>query len=74
MDNIEKERDYRARTFNIAGFALMAPMGHVSIDPIILFNQFKLIGFIFYLSVCLLLFLAGFYLIDLGRDILLRRR
>lgn len=71
MDSIEKERDYRVRTFNIAGFALMTPLGHILMDPVTLFNQFRLIGFICYSAFCLLLFSAGAYLIDIG---LLRRR
>lgn len=74
MDHIEKAREYRARTCNFAGFALMAPLGHIFIDPVTIFNQMGLIGFIFYYFVCFSFFFIGLCLIEIGRDILYNRR
>ena len=74
MDNIEKERDYRSRTFNFGGYALMTPFGHIVMDPVTIFKQFGLAGFILYALFCLFLFLVGSWLIDIGRDILYKRR
>jgi hypothetical protein len=74
MEHLEKAREYRARTYNFAGFALMAPLGHIFIDPVTLFKQMGLIGFVFYVIVCSILFFAGLCLIEIGRDILYSRR
>ena len=74
MDNVEKEREYRARTVNIGGFALMAPLGHFIIDPMSIIKQFHpLITFGYFISV-LFLFMIGLWSIEIGRDILYRRR
>jgi len=74
FNNLEKERDYRAWTFNISGFALMTPLGHIFMDPIYIFTKFMLIwGSIYFIS-CLISFICGLYLIEAGRDILYKRR
>ena len=74
MDNLEKERDYRSRTFNFGGFALMMPFGHIVMDPFALLGQFNFVWSTFYFIACLALFLLGFCLLEIGRDILYRRR
>lgn len=74
MEHFEKAREYRARTFNFGGFALMTPLGHIFIDPVTLYNQMGLIGFIFYILSCFSLFFVGLFLIEIGRDILYNRR
>ena len=74
MDNLEKERDYRSRTFNFGGFALMTPLGHLVIDPATLFDQFNIVGFFLYAIFCLVLFVMGFCFIEIGRDILYNKR
>ena len=74
MVDDNEERKYRAGTFNFGGFALMAPLGHIVMDPISLLKQFEIAGFILYAVFCFCLFIAGFYLIDIGRDILFRRK
>ncbi len=74
MDNLEKEREYRSRTFNFGGFALMTPLGHLIMDPATLFSQLGLWRFIFYSLFCFFLFFLGFCFIEIGRDILYRKR
>ena len=74
MIDQSEERNYRARTFNVGGFALMAPLGHIAMDPVTLFIQLGQVGFILYLIFCFFLFIVGLCLIELERDILYRRR
>ncbi len=74
MDNIEKAREYRARTCNFAGFALMTPFGHLIIDPASLLKVFDLFGLSIYFIVCVMLFILGLYFIEIGRDILYNKR
>lgn len=74
MDHIEKERDYRARTFNFGGFALMAPFGHIIMDPSFVIGKFDFILGSLYCIGCFVLFLCGLYSLEIGRDILYRRR
>lgn len=74
MDHVEKERDYRSRTFNIGGFALMAPFGHIIMDPFFLIGKFDLMWGILYSIGCVILFLCGCCSIEIGRDILYKRR
>ena len=74
MDNLKKEREYRSRTFNISGFALMTPLGHIFMDPIYIFTKFTLVwGCIYFIS-CFISFICGLYFIDTGHDILYKRR
>ena len=74
MEHLERERDYRARTFNFGGFALMTPLGHLIMDPATLFSQLGLYKFIFYSLFCFFLFFLGLCLLEIGRDILFHRR
>lgn len=74
MDNIEKEREYRSKTFNIGGFTLMAPFGHIVMDPSFLIGEFDLIWGALYFIGCFVLFLCGLGSLEIGRDILYRRR
>lgn len=74
MDHVEKSREYRARTCNFAGFAIMMPFGHLIMDPITIINQFGFIGVIFYSLFCLILFIVGLFFIEIGRDILYNKR
>lgn len=74
MDHLERERDYRSRTFNFGGFALMAPFGHIIMDPINVLGKFDFILGALYFIGCFILFLCGCCSIEIGRDILYRRR
>lgn len=74
MDHLDKERDYRSRTFNFGGFALMTPLGHIATDPVVVLGKFDFIWGTLYFIVCFALFLLGFCLLEIGRDILYRRR
>ena len=65
----EKEK-YRAYTFNISGFALMAPFGKIVLEPTLTFKEFGPYGLIFYGTFCVFLFLFGLVLITKGYDIL----
>ena len=58
MDELsrDKEREYRSRTYNIAGFALMTPVGHFIINPIQIINiHYYFYSLIFLLSAYALL-------------------
>lgn len=68
------EQKYRAYTFNIAGFALMTPLGSIFLNPLTLLKEYSLMGRISYSLICLGLFFVGLKLIDIGRDILYRGR
>ena len=74
MDNLEKEREYRSRTFNFGGYALMTPLGHIVINPTAVLGKLNLIWAVMYFIFCFALFLGGLCLIEIGRDILYRRR
>ena len=65
IDEIDK---YLAYTFNVAGFALMTPLGKVVLEPVSTFNSFGLKGFVCYFIFCILLVFVGVLSILHGRD------
>ncbi len=67
---ITEEQKYKAYTYNIAGFALMTPLGKIVIDYIEIFKEVGPIMFGINLFIAFLLFLAGLTFIDMGRSIL----
>lgn len=67
---ITEEQRYRAYTYNIAGFALMTPLGKVVMDYINIFKEIGLVMFVINLLIAFLLFLAGLTFIEIGRSIL----
>ena len=72
---VTKEDEYKASTFQIAGFALLAPFGKIFLDPFTLFKEGGLIGIILFITFSLLIALLGLIFIDRGRDILnIKRR
>jgi len=70
---LTEEEKYKSRNFNLAGIALMTPLGKIIIEPIEVFTSLGFWEFTFYLAFSILLFLLGFILIDKGRDILSKR-
>ena len=68
------EQKYKAYTFNIAGFALMTPLGKVFLDYVSLFRELGLILFIINFIISLLLFIGGLTFVEHGRNILQERR
>lgn len=64
------EQNYKARNFNIAGLAMMSPLGKFVLEPFEMFSRIGPIKSIFYIVICIILFIVGFILIDKGRDIL----
>lgn len=73
MVEITEEQKYRARIISVGGFALMSPAGKIVLDPLFL-NEFNLIGRIAYVFFSLVLFVCGYRLLEIGRDILYRGR
>jgi len=69
-----KEYEYKAQAFQIAGFALMTPLGRIFLQPTTVFKEFNLFGFIIYLVFSFLIFLVGFIFIEQGRAILEEKR
>ena len=70
---VAEEQKYRAYTYNIAGFALLTPLGKLILDPItttMILEKFGPLIFIGYVSLCILFAIAGFRAIAIGRDIL----
>ena len=65
IDEIDK---YLAYTFNVAGFALMAPLGKIVLEPVSTFNSFGFKGFVCYFIFCVLLLFVGVLSILHGRD------
>ena len=64
---------YRAYTYNIAGFALLTPLGKLILDPIttaMILEKFGPLIFTGYVSLCILLAMTGFRAIAIGHDIL----
>ena len=71
---ITEERKYKAYTLNIAGFALMTPLGKVSLEYIHMFREFGPVWFIFNVLLSLFLFIAGLTFVDYGRNLLKEKR
>ena len=71
---ITEEQKYKAYTYNIAGFALMTPLGKIVLDYAALFKQMDLYVFVFNSFLALLLFCCGLTSIEVGRRILDTRR
>ena len=71
---ITEEEKYKAYTLNIAGFAVMTPLGKVVLDNIQLFRNVGAKWFLINLIIALGLFGFGLTLIELGRTILHRYR
>ena len=70
---ISESEKYRAYTYNIAGFALLTPLGKLILDPIttaMILEKFGLLIFAGYVSLCILLAIIGCRAIAIGRDIL----
>jgi hypothetical protein len=67
---ISEGEKYRAQTFNIGGFALMAPLGKIAMQPLETYNEYGLVGFVCYTIFCLLLFSLGLYFIQKGYEVL----
>lgn len=65
-----ENKKYRANTFNIAGFALMTPLGAIFIDFIRLFKDIGLIWFMVQLLISVLLFAVGLTCLEIGRNIM----
>lgn len=72
--SVTEEQKYRAYTYNIAGFALMTPLGKVILEYPILFEQMGSQRFLIYLLGTLLLFCWGLIFVEVGRNILYERR
>ena len=67
---ILERQKYSAYTFNIAGFALMTPMGRLFLQPLEIFKEYGITMFISYGIICFGLFLFGMFLILKGFEIL----
>lgn len=67
---VAENKKYTAYSYNIAGFALITPIGKIVLEPISTFNEFGLTPFIYYSVVCILLAIIGFCLVIHGRGIL----
>lgn len=70
---ITEEQKYRAFTFNVAGFALMTPLGKVVLDFSDLIKNYGLDWFFAHIVISALLFLWGLTCIEKGRSILYRK-
>lgn len=71
---VTEERRYKAYTLNIAGFALMTPLGKVFLDYVGIFKEIGLGWFIFNFVFSVFFFLVGLTFVDRGRSILEERR
>jgi hypothetical protein len=67
--NIENKK-YRANTFNIAGFALMTPLGAIFIDFVRLCKDIGPVWFIIQFVISFGLFIAGLTCLEIGRNIM----
>ncbi|MBI3589843.1 MAG: hypothetical protein HY094_00495 [Candidatus Melainabacteria bacterium] len=67
---ILERQKYSAYTFNVAGFALMTPVGRLFLQPLEIFKEYGLIMFMSYGIICLGLFLCGVFFILKGFEIL----
>lgn len=71
---ITKEEEYMARSYQIAGFALIAPLGRFFLDPFSMLNGTGSPMFNIFIIVSLALAFTGLVFIDKGRDILKLKR
>ena len=70
---VAEEQKYRAYTYNIAGFALLTPLGKLILDPVAtatILEKFGPLIFVGYVSLCIILAIGGCRAVDIGRDIL----
>ena len=67
--NIENKK-YRASTFNIAGFALMPPLGAIAIDFVRLCKDIGPVWFVIQVGFSLWLFFVGLTFLEAGRNIM----
>ena len=68
---VREQEKYVAYSFNIAGFALMTPLGKLILDALEIYNDFKFsIFFAFYVIFSLILGTLGLSAILFGRGIL----
>lgn len=68
-----EEQKYRAYTYNVAGFALLTPLGKLILDPITtatILEKFGPLIFVGYVSLCIFLAIVGCRAVAIGRDIL----
>lgn len=59
---------YKSHCYQIAGFAMFAPIGNIFIEPAVVFNQFNPKIFVLYLFFTLTLVAIGFILVDKGLE------
>lgn len=67
---ITEEQKYKAFTFNVAGFALMTPLGKIILDFSDLIKNYGLGWFFAHLVISALLFIWGLTWVERGRIIL----
>lgn len=67
---ITKEREYKATTYQVAGFSMLSPFGRFFLDPFTLFKESSGLNLFIYFAICVLLVFCGLILIEKGRDIL----
>ena len=65
---ISEGEKYRAQTYNISGFALMSLFGRIAMQPLEIYHEYSLIGFICYTIFCSILFICGLLLIQRGYE------
>ena len=70
---ITEEQRCRAYTINIAGFALMTPLGKIVLEYASLFKEMGLILFFLNVFISGILFIFGLTFVDHGRSILNER-
>ena len=69
-----EEQRYKAYSFNIAGFAMMTPLGKIVLDYVPIFRELGLGWFVFNVFLSLFLFIAGLTFVEHGRTMLEERR
>lgn len=74
MIEITEEQKYRARVISLLGFAFMTPLGHFIVDPGSFFGKFNVFIIWGYFIFSLVLVFIGLVLLEIGRDILYKRR
>ena len=68
---VREQEKYVAYSFNIAGFALVSPLGKIILDALEIYEGFRLSWFfIGYIVFCTLLAIIGVWSIFYGRGIL----
>ena len=46
---VTKQTEQQAEILKLIGFAFCAPFGRIAVEPVVVFNEFGLMGFITYL-------------------------